>query len=104
MCILSKGVAGQRHAGIVFGDLDADGLRFRSAYLGRTQHGVLGEQLSVNLGDQEVVAALITAPYLAGLDRFDHELRLLRGESARQSGNLPLNKLSKPAAGQRTPT
>src|SRR5579862_546095 len=72
---LRESITGQRHAAIHFGNLHANSLSIWRAHLGRTQHGILCEQLSIDFCDQKIVAAFIAAPDLAGLDRLNHELR-----------------------------
>src|SRR5436309_9056061 len=69
--ILRKGIAGNRHAIGGLSDFHPGGLCTWSGEVGRTEHGILGEQLGVDLGHQKIVSTCIIRPDLAQLDRLE---------------------------------
>src|SRR5579862_8128979 len=84
---LSKRVARKRGALRALGDLDAHGGRVRGGDAGWPQHGVLGEDFVVNLGDEIILPVGFAAPDLPELDGIDgHVFFLNFGVDSRVSG------------------
>src|ERR1700746_398815 len=59
--ILGKGVARKVYAVGSLRHFDADGVGIRGRRVGRTQHRVLGKQLAIEFGYQEIAPILIVA-------------------------------------------
>src|SRR5258708_32783361 len=86
---LGKSETWQGRTGRALRNLDAGGGRIGSGHLRGAQHGVLGEDLAVHLGDKGILAALVLAPDLAELNGLDRHVassssRVMGAEGGRQ--------------------
>ena len=68
--ILREGVSRQARPLGGLEHLDLDGGSIGSGHFRWSQHGVLGKDLAINLGDQEVLTGLILPPHLPKLNGF----------------------------------
>lgn len=84
---LSKGIPGKRGALRALGDLYAHRRRFGSGDAGRSEHGVLGEDFVVDLGDEVILPVGFAPPDLPELDGIHgHDFFLDVGSASRVPG------------------